>query len=194
MVVADYQVSARGRAGLEWKVTPGTSLCFSLVLKPKLTPEREGWLYTSVTSGLALAFGREATIEWPDEVMTGTARAAATGIEVELGPEGVEWAVANVLVPIAAGPRSELLATLVESIEARGRATNDSVLPDYLARCATLGRRVRARLIPMGPGGPEVKGEAVGSVMDGALIIKTERGSRIAVRPQNLGLLEDLED
>ena len=43
----------------------------------------------------------------------------------------------------------------------------------------------------MGPSGPEVVGEAVDVLEDGALVIRTERGSRVAVPPQNLGLLED---
>lgn len=53
---------------------------------------------------------------------------------------------------------------------------------------------MRARLIPLGPGGPQVTGEAVDSVEDGALVVKTEKGNRVAVRPQHLGILEDPED
>ncbi|MDQ4130536.1 MAG: hypothetical protein M3133_06040, partial [Actinomycetota bacterium] len=46
LVVADYQAAPRGRAGLPWEVRPGEGLGFSLVLRPELPPEREGWLYT----------------------------------------------------------------------------------------------------------------------------------------------------
>lgn len=42
----------------------------------------------------------------------------------------------------------------------------------------------------MGPGGPEVVGEAVGILADGGLVLLTARGNRVAVPPHNLGLLE----
>ncbi|MDQ3430792.1 MAG: hypothetical protein M3467_00935, partial [Actinomycetota bacterium] len=56
---------------------------------------------------------------------------------------------------------------------------------------STLGRAHTARLIPMGPGGPEVTGEAVDVLADGALVLLTARGNRVAVPPHNLGMLEE---
>jgi len=58
----------------------------------------------------------------------------------------------------------------------------------------TLGRHVTALMIPVGPGGPEVTGEAVDVKDDGALVLLTARGSRVAVRPQHLGWLEKPAD
>jgi len=49
-------------------------------------------------------------------------------------------------------------------------------------------------MIPMGPGGPEIIGEAVDVLADGSLVVLTARGSRVAVPPQNLGLLEEPVD
>ncbi len=190
VVVADYQVSARGRAGLEWTIEQGISLCFSMILRPRLAPEKEGWLYTVGTSGLADVLGETATIEWPDLVLVGEAQAGAVGVQVSHGPATTEWAVISVLVAQPESPRPALLARIVEAIEARSSSVPPDVLADYLQRCRTLGQRVRARLIPMGPTGPRVTGKAVGSLTDGALVIETDEGKRIAVRPQNLGLLE----
>ncbi|CAN5196177.1 hypothetical protein BH20ACT24_BH20ACT24_12460 [soil metagenome] len=190
IVVADYQASPRGRAGLEWSVRPGRSLAFSLILRPDLSPEREGWLYTVAASGLHDALDGASTIEWPDQVRAGQATIGAVGVEVELGPEGVAWAVLNVLVPDAAAPRGPLLERVVGSIEARYRSPAEAVLADYLGRCQTIGERVVAKLIPMGPSGLRVAGTATGSKTDGALVIETVRGSHVAVRPQNLGALE----
>jgi len=45
-------------------------------------------------------------------------------------------------------------------------------------------------MIPMGADGPEVVGEAVDVLGDGSLVVLTARGNRVAVPPQNLGLLE----
>jgi BirA family biotin operon repressor/biotin-[acetyl-CoA-carboxylase] ligase len=193
VVTAGYQASPRGRAGLPWEVRQGSGLAFSLVLRPELEAEREGWVYTVATSGLADALGESAAIAWPDEVRRGGTRVGAVGAWVELGAEGVDWAVVNVLVPGAAPPRGTTLARVVAAIEGYLRAPAEAVLPDYRARCETLGRLIRARLIPLGPSGPRVEGRAVDVLADGALVIETARGTRVAVRPQNLGLLEELD-
>ena len=191
VVVADYQASPRGRAGMEWKVSPGTTLAFSLVLRPAMKPESEGWLYTAACSAVADVLGPRAVIEWPDQVHIDDELAGSVGVHAELGPNVILWAVVNVLVPDPEQTRGRLLAQLVRAIESRLAATPGEVLSDYLPRLRTIGCGVRARMIPMGPAGPQVTGRAVGSLMDGALLIETPKGNRVAVRPQNLGILDD---
>lgn len=190
VVIADYQASPRGRGGLEWSVRQGRDLGFSLVLRPDLPAEREGWLYTVAVAGLADALGPAAEIEWPDEVHCGETRAGAVGVYVELGPEQTAWAVVNVLVEDASPPRAALLATVVEAIEARYRSATTPVLADYLRRCRTFGHAVRARMIPLGPDAVEIAGTALTTLPDGALRVEQEDGRRVAVRPQHLGAIE----
>ena len=189
LVVADYQASPRGRGGLEWHAAPGQSLGFSLVLRPRLAPAREGWLYVAATCALADVL--EGGIEWPDEIRRGGARAGSVGIDVGLGAATTEWAVVNVLVELAPPPRTRMLARIVEAIEARSASPTEVVLADFVRRCDTIGRRVRARMAPLGPGGVVVSGTAVRVLGDGALVLEQDDGRRLAVRPQKLGLLED---
>lgn len=191
LVVADYQASPRGRAGVEWTVVEGVSTCFSLILRPDLPPEREGWLYTVVVSGLADALGPDVMIEWPDIVTRGDERLGAVGVHAELGPERVEWAVVNVLVYDTAS-RGPALQRAVEALEHRYRSPDEHVLADYLPRCRTIGQQVRARLIPMGPTGIVIAGTATGAKLDGALLVQTAAGSRVAVRPEHLGVVETM--
>lgn len=191
LVVADYQAAARGRGGWPWQVRPGAGLGFSLILRPRVRAEREGWMYTVATSGLADALGDGATIEWPDEVRRDGSRIAAVGVQTAERDGRLEWAVLTALVVDAAPPRAPLLGAVVEAIEARHVERSASVLAAYLPRCATLGRDVTARLVPLGPAGPRVTGTAMRSLADGALVIQTAEGRRVAVPPQSLGLLED---
>ncbi len=193
LVVADYQASPRGRGGLPWTVRPGMGLGFTLLLRPALEPEREGWPYVAALLALHDVLDRpDAQLVWPDEVHDGDGTPLARlGAYVELGPMRTEWVSLTVLVEAAAPPRAALLAALVAALEQRVAELPEQVLADYLPRCATVGQQRRARLIPMGPGGPEVTGEAVDVLADGSLVLLTARGNRVAVPPQNLGLLEE---
>ncbi len=192
VVVADYQASPRGRGGLPWTVHAGSGLGFSLVLRPTLPPEREGWPYVTASLAVAEVIGENAELDWPDTVVARDDQRplARLGVYVELGPDRTEWATVTVLVEDASPPRAPLLGELVAALEQRLADDADFALADYRVRCVTLGRQVRARMIPMGPGGPEINGEAVDVLADGSLVVLTARGSRVAVPPQNLGLLE----
>ena len=193
LVAAGYQVSPRGRAGRPWPPAGERGVAFSMVLRPRLAAEREGWLYTVALAGLAAAAGDDATIEWPDELRRGEALAGAVAVQVGLGPGGVEWAVVSVLVCDARPSRAAALAGAARAIETSSAQPAAALLDEYRRRCTTLGRHVCARMIPLGPAGPRVSGRAVGLLKDGALLIETDSGRRVPVRPQNLALLEPYE-
>lgn len=193
VVVADYQASPRGRGGLPWSVRPGIGLGFTLLSRPELPPAREGWPYVTALLALHDVVGTTTSaLVWPDEVHESDGTVLARlGVYVELGPLRTEWVSTTVLVEAATPPRAPLLAQLVAAIEHQLAAPPEQVLSHYKERCSTLGGQHRARLIPMGPGGPEVTGEAVDVLPDGSLVLRTPKGSRVAVPPQNLGMLEE---
>lgn len=193
VVTAAYQVSPRGRAGLPWQPDPSADVAFSLLVRPRLSAEREGWLYAASAAGLLDAAGEDARWRWPDEVERGDRIVARLGVHAELGPAGVDWAIVTVLRHGAGGDRARVLATTVEHIERAHARDPEAVLARLRPRCSTLGGNVRALMIPMGPSGPRVEGVATDLKDDGALLIVTPAGGRIAVRPQHLGLLEPLE-
>lgn len=192
VVVADYQASPRGRGGLPWQVTPGRGLGFTLIRRPQLPPEREGWPYVAALAGLRDVVGGEgAQVAWPDAVHAPDGEVLArVGVHVELGAGGIEYVGLTVLVEPATPPRAPLLGRLLAALEERLDQPADLVLADVRPHWSTLGRVVRALLIPVGPGGPEVEGEAVDVRADGALVLLTPAGRRVAVPPQNLGRLE----
>ena len=189
VVVADYQIAPRGRAGQPWKVTPGQGLSFALVLRPQVESTREGWLYVAVLAGLADACGDGVTIHWPDEVRRDGARVAAVGLEIKLGGLTVKWAVANILIADAQPPRGELLRSILEAIDARLPSPTRAVLDDYEPLCRTIGRDVRIRLLGASS---RIQGRAAGILDDGALVVETEEGREVPVRPQDVNSIEDL--
>jgi len=188
VVVAGYQAAPRGRAGRLWPVHPEQpGLGFSVVLRPHLADRREGWLYTLATTALAQVCGEGATIEWPDEVRRRGRLAGAVAVQAEPDPPGLAWAVVSFLVPAAQPPRGALMARVLEALDAAGATTAGDVLERYTRRCQTLGRRVCARLVPMGPAGTRVTGTAVAALKDGALLIETDEAVASPCRPRASG-------
>jgi BirA family biotin operon repressor/biotin-[acetyl-CoA-carboxylase] ligase len=194
VVVADYQASPRGRGGLPWQVRPGEGLGFSLVLRPELPLAREGWLYSATGAAICRVAGAGARFSWPDLVHADGVRFAAWGVATTAAGDQVAGAVLTVLVEPARPPRAPLLAALLAAIEERATADPDELLADLQPRCVTLGERVTARLVPMGPAGVTVTGEAVGLRADGALALRDDVGRFVAVLPQHLGALDPVAE
>lgn len=187
--------SCQGRGGLPWQTVPGKGLSFSMVFRPSLPSEREGWGYVAASLALAETLdGADVVTQWPDTVLRAGSgeRLASLGTHVQLGATGVDWVVLTVLIEQAQPPREALLARCVAAIEARLADPPDTVLTAYRSRCATLGRRVRLRLVPMTPDGVQVVGEGIDVRGDGALVVQTAPGRRAAVRPHDLGLIDEL--
>ena len=96
LFVAGEQRRGRGRRGSEWHSTPDASLAFSVLLRPKVTPERAGGL--SLVAGLAVRhaiaalLAREgiaaaASVKWPNDVWIGDKKVAGilTESQVQAG-------------------------------------------------------------------------------------------------------------
>lgn len=190
LVVADYQASARGRGGLPWTCRPGRDLCFTLVLRPPLTPDEEGWLYVAAATAVLDVLGEDTSVDWPDQLYRGAVPVAAVAGHAGLGAQGVGWAVVNVLVRDAPAPRGPLLTRLAAAVEARQQPDPDT-LARFSERCTTLGREVVAHLIPTWPDGVRISGTAARVLEDGSLVVEEPGGGRrVAVRPQHLARLE----
>lgn len=73
LVVAEFQHQGRGRLGRQWQAPPGTSLLFSLLLRPNWPPERAGWLTMAASLAAVRAITAvcpvQAAIKWPNDIM-----------------------------------------------------------------------------------------------------------------------------
>jgi BirA family biotin operon repressor/biotin-[acetyl-CoA-carboxylase] ligase len=90
VVLADEQLMGRGRAGRKWIAPAGSSLMFSVLLRPRRA-EAE-WVTLSllaglaVVEGLALAGGPRARLKWPNDCLCGERKLA--GVLAESGAGG----------------------------------------------------------------------------------------------------------
>jgi BirA family biotin operon repressor/biotin-[acetyl-CoA-carboxylase] ligase len=107
IVVADHQTSGRGRWGRTWLSEPGRALLFSLLLRPRVPPDRLGLLTTAL--GVACAEGVESCagiptrLKWPNDVTASGRKLAGILVETRLRGPRVEAAVAGVGMNVSWG-------------------------------------------------------------------------------------------
>jgi BirA family biotin operon repressor/biotin-[acetyl-CoA-carboxylase] ligase len=192
VVTTGYQASPRGRGGIPWPTGTKASLGFSLLLRPNLTAQREGWLYLLCACAVGDVLGPAARYEWPDTVRTDAA-IGRVAVQPDVVDDLVSWAVVSVLVHPVEPPRGPLLSRLVAALERRSGDGSDAVVEVSRRRCVTFGNHVRARIIPMGPRGVVIDGVAADLDDEGSLVLERDDGSLRPVRPQDLGRLEPVD-
>jgi BirA family biotin operon repressor/biotin-[acetyl-CoA-carboxylase] ligase len=194
LVAAAHQTEGRGRLGRTWVDEPGRALLFSLVLRPQIAPERGGLV--SLLAGVALvdacAESADAPVacRWPNDVLVGDAKTAGILAESSVAAGTLEHVVLGIGVNLRAPPRvggaaavdadpAELLEAFLLAVASRydpgGAAFATDVVSAYRARCATLGRRVRATTTD----GSVVVGEAIEVDDAGGLVVRATDGERL---------------
>ncbi len=191
VVLAEQQEKGRGRRGRGWDSQSGSSLTFSLLLRPKLALAALPLL--PLAGGLAVC---EASgmggLKWPNDLLAADGRKMA-GVLLEAQIMGEEAAYVvlgigiNVHKPAPSGAaaleefgrvsRVELLARILEKFEMRYRQLqqdSQTVLEAYRAYSYTIGREV-------GITTPEglVQGRAVGIGPDGSLQVRLANKAKI---------------
>ncbi|MGQ9832637.1 MAG: biotin--[acetyl-CoA-carboxylase] ligase [Candidatus Villigracilaceae bacterium] len=74
LVITDEQTSGRGRAGRIWHASAGSSLTFSLILRPNRIEAESALLFTglgalALTETIEKSFGMQPQIKWPNDVL-----------------------------------------------------------------------------------------------------------------------------
>ncbi|MBP2339153.1 BirA family biotin operon repressor/biotin-[acetyl-CoA-carboxylase] ligase [Saccharothrix coeruleofusca] len=204
VLIAEEQTAGQGRRGRGW-VSPGGGLYLSVLLRPDVPPARLPW--TTLLAGVALvrtarAFGVEAAVKWPNDLLVGEAKAAGVLAETVVGQGvvvGVGVNVGRLPAEVRPGPgglpptsfaeagadadRAEVAATLLTELAAldaawrAGGGEPGPLLDEYRAHCATLGKPVRVELAGSAP----LLGTAVDVRADGTLVVRGEAGDEHAV-------------
>lgn len=193
-VVADQELSPRQRKGPPWIGIPGKGLYCAVVLRPGIPPDAEGllWLLASLgaAEGLEQATGLPVTVKWPDDLLVDGRKFGGLKIDAVLGPGKILFAVVTYRVNVNVEPgdfppsisdfatsvlmetggpveRERVLDGILGGLERRYESAVSDLLDSYRARCETIGRNVRALLLPRG----EVMGRVSGIDDFGALLV-----------------------
>ncbi|MBW3667137.1 MAG: hypothetical protein KY394_06050 [Actinobacteria bacterium] len=188
LVVADYQVSPRGKGGLPWEI-PAEGAGFSIIVRRKYLEHEEGRLYMAAVTALADT-GARPSIAWPDRVYQGERELGATTVFSEVALLQIVWAVVSFMLLDTGEATEHSIAELTGRLDERLAQDAAALLSDYEPMLAETGKEVEAHLVPMGPTGRRIAGTAEGVDIDGSLRIKTTGGGVAAARPQHVALLE----
>jgi len=199
VLVADAQSAGRGRLGRRWVSPPGTSLSFSVLLRPAaVPPASRAWVPLLAGVAVAAALRAEATadawLKWPNDVLVrggkvagilaeqaGDAIVVGIGINVTVArdelpvPEATSLAIEGAGTgrePLLTGALGQLERWYLDWKSEAGDADRSGLRAEYLGLCATVGQQVRVSL----PGGSVVTGEASDVDSAGRLVVRTGAG------------------
>ena len=205
LVVAEYQSAGRGRLGRTWAAAAGVNLTLSLVLRPRIGPERLGLL--PLMAGLAVADaaqragGVPAQVKWPNDLLISGRKAGGLlaeavhtgdrpgavvlgiGLNVNQQTFPPELAARATSISLEAGQpidRAALLAALLAALESRYDALGDgkvgALVSTFEQQMDGLGREVMVRY--PGTARPPLRGVMRGVAADGALRLGTADGEQ----------------
>ena len=200
VLVAEHQVSGRGRLDRTWTSPPRAGLTVSVLLRPDVPAARRGWLPLLVGVALAEAVGEvsgvRTSLKWPNDLLaadgaklagilaeaSGAAVVVGSGLNVstrreELPPTGTSLSL------VTGGPvdRAPVLLAFLRGLERRylawtaalGDPVASGLARDYLAWSSTVGAEVAVTL----PDGSVLTGTATSVDWDGRLVVLTAAGS-----------------
>jgi BirA family transcriptional regulator, biotin operon repressor / biotin---[acetyl-CoA-carboxylase] ligase len=198
VVVADHQSAGRGRFDRRWEAPAGSSLLFSVLLRPSYAtlPANRRHLVVAAVSLAVVDAARalasaDLRLKWPNDIVSGDRKLA--GILAEATPDGavvvgagvnVAWAppgeAATCLDMVSPGRHVDRSELLVESLLALDRLYGkwDLVSRRYREANATVGREVT---VALGDDVAPLSGQAVAIDDDGRLVVRDRSGRLVEV-------------
>lgn len=132
LVVADYQTAGRGRLGRTWWAPAGSSLLFTLILRPALPAGRLGLINLAAAVAVSEALagrGFRPAVKWPNDVLLSGRKVA--GILSEAGGAAVCLGVAVNVNMVEFAPEISGTATSL-ALESGAEFDRASLLGDVL--------------------------------------------------------------
>jgi len=100
VVTADVQTAGKGRRGRSWESEAGTSLLFSLLLRPNLAPDIAPQITLLMAMAVAKAIreltGLKAEIKWPNDVVVNGKKVCGILTEMQLKDGGIDYVVVGI--------------------------------------------------------------------------------------------------
>ncbi len=114
IVIADEQTNGRGRLGRVWSSNKGDGLYFSLMFRPKITPNIVGMITQITAVALRRTLGEGVSIKWPNDLFVGDKKLAGVLTELVTEINMVERVVIGVGLNLKKVTEFEDVATSLE--------------------------------------------------------------------------------
>lgn len=202
VIVAAEQTAGRGRAGRAWVAPPGTALLCSVILRPRVTPDRLPVLSLLVgvaaADAIASVTGLDCRLKWPNDLWLGERdpgrKVGGILLTSRLGPGGVDAVVAGIGINVSTSQSDLPPGATSLLLEGGGHVVIDDLLAallehlnrsydDFLATNGHPGLdpwRQRAALVgqrvTVTNGEDTLIGEFIGIDDDGRLLLQDEAG------------------
>ena len=201
LVIADSQSAGKGSRGRSWVSPAGSSISMSLVLRPKVRPDKASMI--TLAAGLAVRdvlgqYADNCLIKWPNDVVIGGRKLVGILTEMRCGKAGIEQVILGIGINVHTESfpediketatslyletgrhvdRSEIIAGICRAVEKRmaqfEAAADLSLMMDaYNQKLVNVGREV------MLVGAEESeRGICLGISSDGSLNVRLSDGS-----------------
>ena len=196
--------AGRGRRGRAWESSARAGLWWSLLLRPRVSADRLGWLPLvaglGVARGILQSTGITVGLKWPNDVVVGDGKlagilaerladgAVVVGVGINVDQEGRDLPEGGTSLRMLRSEqaRASVLVGVLSGVAGAYRAWHAGADPrgDYAAISATLGRDIRADL-----GDRTLEGRAVGLGASGELIVSLADGTERALSAGDVALV-----
>ncbi len=200
IVIAESQVSGRGRLGRQWVSPPG-GVYFSVILYPKIQPIDASLisLMTSVAVAEAISelYRLEVKTKWPNDVLIGEKKVCGILIELACEPDRIKWVILGIGINVNIDKRFikkiknatslklelkkkislvELTNFVIEKLNKEYRELKKGHFKKILAKWRNFSATLKKYVKIITPDG-EIKGKAVDVSPHGALLLELKKGT-----------------
>ena len=200
LVIADHQTAGRGRFGRKWETAPGTSLAFTVILRPTSDEQQRLSLFSflgavAICRTIETECEIQPRVKWPNDVLLDGKKTCGILAETAWRGNAIEGLVLGMGINLLYGSvppaeqvmfpatcvqahceneinRIEFLKTIMGNlIKLRPETQSKDFLEDYRARLAFTGEMVTLTPIE----GESISGVMVGVDDLGNLILKNDK-------------------
>jgi BirA family transcriptional regulator, biotin operon repressor / biotin---[acetyl-CoA-carboxylase] ligase len=200
LVISEKQTAGRGRLGRRWISRSGENLTFSLILKPRIPPDKIGLLPLAIAVGIAHGIVASTNLpvrcKWPNDLLIGGRKFAGILMEGSINGDGLAFVVVGIGINVNQTAFPEDLSSKATSLALTAGRPIDrislfrnvlvslekdydefistgfaSVLPAWLELAPIVGTRVAAD-----HQGLVITGRVTGLSPEGGLQLQTDSG------------------
>ena len=132
VVFSEQQTSGKGRLGRLWVANPNENLTFSVILRPRITPDQLDvlplYVAVAVAQAVEKATGLDVVCKWPNDLLIRGKKFAGILIEGSVKQNNVEYVVVGIGINVNQRQFAADLASKATSLQLEGKGEIDRAI------------------------------------------------------------------